>query len=249
IGKRDGGRRSSVPPGRTHAFVNTTITLAPGSVIDLAGRALQFGAAARVTIGAGSVQILAGPVSLVARARITGATGVAPSPLEIDSRAASRSKAPAARGVGSTCPARCKGGTITLNASGAITAAADIVSDGNGTEASGGVIMLTSAAGDFIVSGSLSSNGGSDAGGGFISLVAQGGKIDIVQTVDLSGGEFDGGELDLTASGNVIVRQEIAGDQCERRWALRQRRHGLHHRRWHGHATREHRRDRGRLQR
>jgi len=30
-----------------------------------------------------------------------------------------------------------------------------------------------------------------------------------VQTVDLSGGEFDGGELDLTASGNVIVRQEI----------------------------------------
>src|SRR5262249_4945272 len=157
---------------------------------------------------------------------------------------------PAARGVGSTCPARCQGGTITLNASGAITAAGDIVSDGNGTEASGGVIMLTSAAGDLILAGSLSSNGGPDAGGGFISLLgAQGGKIDIVQTVDLSGGEFDGGELDLTASGNVIVRQEIAGDQCERRWALRQRRHGLHHRRWHGHATREHRRDRGRLQR
>ena len=102
-----------------------------------------------------------------------------------------------------------QGGTITLNAGGAITAAGDIVSDGNGTEASGGVIMLTSAAGDVIVSGSLSSNGGSDAGGGFISVVAQGGKIDIAQPVDLSGGEFDGGELDLTASGDVIVRQEI----------------------------------------
>ena len=189
------------PAGQDPCVVNTTITLAPGSVIDLAGRALQLGAAARVTVGAGQVQILAGPVSLLAGARITGATGVAPSTFEIDSTGSIT-----LQGAGSTrsridMSGTVQGGTITLNAGGAITAAGDIVSDGNGTEASGGVIMLTSAAGDFIVSGSLSSNGGSDAGGGFISLVAQGGKIDIAQPVDLSGGEFDGGELDSDGVG------------------------------------------------
>src|SRR5262249_27592287 len=59
------------------------------------------------------------------------------------------------------------------------------------------------------LSGSVSSSGGSDAGGGLISVVAQGGQIDVAQLVDLSGGEFDGGELDLIASGDVIVRQDI----------------------------------------
>src|SRR4029077_16336948 len=73
------------PAGQDPCIVNTTITVTPGSVIDLAGRALQLGAAARVTVGAGQVQILAGPVPPLAGARITGATGVAPSTFEIDS--------------------------------------------------------------------------------------------------------------------------------------------------------------------
>ena len=64
--------------------VNTAITVDPGSVIDLTGRALQLDAAARVTLGAGAVQILAGSVRLLPGARITGATGSAPSSLEID---------------------------------------------------------------------------------------------------------------------------------------------------------------------
>src|SRR5262249_58617470 len=38
---------------------------------------------------------------------------------------------------------------------------------------------------------------------------AERGNADVAQPVDLSGGEFDGGELDLTASGDVIVRQAI----------------------------------------
>jgi cysteine-rich repeat protein len=198
------------PAGADPCIVNTTITLSPGSVIDLAGRALQLGAAARVTVGAGQVQILAGPVTLLAGARITGATGVAASSLEIDSTGSITLQA-----IGSTRsridlsnPVNGEG-AITLNAQGAITAAGDIVADGTGTEASGGTIMLTSSAGDCFVTGSLSSNGGSDAGGGFISVMVQGGKIDVAQPVDLSGGEFDGGEVDLIASGDVIVRQQI----------------------------------------
>src|SRR5262249_13540825 len=73
------------PAAQDPCIVNTALTLTPGSVIDLGGRALQFGPAARVTVGPGQVQILAGPVALLGGARITGATGVAPSTLEIDS--------------------------------------------------------------------------------------------------------------------------------------------------------------------
>src|SRR5262245_27440768 len=150
------------PAGSNPCIVNTTITLAPGSVIDLAGRALQLGAAARVTVGAGQVQILAGPVTLLAGARITGATGVAPSTLEIDSTGSitlqgtgsTRSRIDLSNGVNGE-------GAITLNAKGASTAAGDVVADGTGTEASGGTITLNSSAGDCFVTGSLSSNGGS----------------------------------------------------------------------------------------
>src|SRR5262249_41139623 len=198
------------PAGSDPCIVNTTISLAPGSVIDLSGRTLQLGAAARVTVGAGQVQILAGAVTLLAGARITGATGVAASTLEIDTTGSitlqaigsTRSRIDVSNSVNGE-------GALTLNAGGAINAAGDIVADGTGTEASGGNIMLTSSAGGVFLSGAVSSNGGSDAGGGLISVVAQGGKIDVGQLVDLSGGEFDGGELDLIASGDVIVRQDI----------------------------------------
>src|SRR5262245_58275320 len=57
------------PPAADPCVVNTTVTLTSGSVIDLAGRELQFGAAARVTLGAGQVKILAGSVRLLAGAR------------------------------------------------------------------------------------------------------------------------------------------------------------------------------------
>jgi cysteine-rich repeat protein len=179
-------------------------------VIDLTGRGLQLDAAARITLGAGAVQILAGSVHLLPGARITGATGAAASSLEIDttgSIALDASGSTLSRIDLSAAPVG--GGTITLKTGGAITVAGTIASNGPSTEASGGTISLTSAAGDLVVSGTLSSNGGSDGSGGFITVEADGGKIDLAQLVDISGGEFGGGELDLTASGDVIVRQGI----------------------------------------
>jgi cysteine-rich repeat protein len=198
------------PAAQDPCEINTAVTVDPGSVIDLGGRGLLLDAAARVTLGAGAVQILAGSVRLRAGARITGATGAAPSSLEIDTTGDITLEA-----IGSTLSridvsaAPNSGGTITLNAKGAITVAGLVLSDGPSTEASGGNIMLTSAAGDLIVSGILSANGGSDGSGGFISVEADGGKIDVAQTVDISAGEFGAGELDLTASRDVIVRQMI----------------------------------------
>src|SRR5262249_9414035 len=145
------------PGAQDPCVVNTAVTVDPGSVIDLTGRGLQLAAAARVTLGAGTVQILAGSVRLRPGARITGATGAAPSSIEIDTTGDIPPEA-----SGSTLSridlsaAPNSGGTITLNAAGAITVAGLVLSDGPGTEASGGNITLTSAAGDLIVSGTLS---------------------------------------------------------------------------------------------
>jgi cysteine-rich repeat protein len=198
------------PAAQDPCEVNTALTVDPGSVIDLAGRGLQLDAAARITLGAGAVQILAGSARLLPGARITGATGAAASSLEIDATGNISLEA-----SGSTLSridlsaAPNAGGAITLKAGGAITVAGNIVSDGPSTEATGGNISLTSATGDLVISGSLSANGGSDGSGGFVTVRADGGKIDLSQPVDVSGGEFGAGELDLTASGDVIVRQEI----------------------------------------
>src|SRR5262245_24126222 len=63
------------PPAADPCAVNTTLTLDPGSTIDLGGRALHFGAAARVTVGAGQVQIFAGPVRFLPGARVLGSGG------------------------------------------------------------------------------------------------------------------------------------------------------------------------------
>src|SRR5262245_33509103 len=200
------------PSAQDPCEVNTALTVDPGSVIDLGGRGLQLDAAARVTLGAGAVQILAGSVRLRAGARITGATGAAASSLEIDTTGdivLEASGSTLSRIDLSTAFNGNAGGTITLKAGGAITVAGTIASNGPNTEASGGDMVLTSAAGDLIVSGSLSAKGGSDGSGGFISVEADGGKIDVAQPVDVSGGTFDGGEFDLTASGDVIVRQAI----------------------------------------
>src|SRR5262249_51400570 len=157
------------PSAQDPCEVNTALTVDPGSVIDLTGRGLQLDAAARITLGAGAVQILAGSVHLLPGARITGATGAAASSLEIDATgniALDASGSTLSRIDLSAAPVA--GGTITLKAAGAITVAGIIASNGPSTEASGGTIALTSAAGDLVVSGTLSSNGGSDGSGGFI---------------------------------------------------------------------------------
>jgi cysteine-rich repeat protein len=188
--------------------LNTSVTLDPGSTIDLGGRALQLGAAARVVVGAGPVTIHCGNVELIAGARITGSAGAASSTLEIDSTGSIQVDA-----VGSTraridLSAAQVAGLITLNAQTSITQAGDIMAIGTNTEAGGGDIILNAATGDVVVSGALSVSGGSDADGGTITVMA-GGKVDLMQQVDISGGEIGGGELDVTAGGDAIARQQI----------------------------------------
>jgi len=196
------------PPAADPCVVNTTLTIAPGSVIDLGTRALQFGSASRVTVGAGQASISAGPVRFLPGARITGDATVGNSTLEITSSGNISLEA-----VGSTksridMSAELIAGSITLNAAGGITVAGDIISAGRDQDADGGLILLDAMAGDVTVTGALSAPGGSLAGGGSVFVMATG-NIDLGQIVDLSGGDFGGGDLEADASGNVIVRQDV----------------------------------------
>src|SRR5262245_52797875 len=148
--------------------VNTTLTIAPGSVIDLGTRALQFGSAARVTVGVGSASISAGAVRVLAGPRVTGDATVGNSRREITLTGNISVEA-----IGSTksridMSAELIAGTITLHADGGITVAGDIAAAGRDQDADGGLIMLEAAAGDVAVGGSLAAQGGSLSGGGSI---------------------------------------------------------------------------------
>src|SRR5262249_60149797 len=59
------------PAAQDPCIVNTALTLTPGSVIDLGGRALPFGPAARVTGGAGQGPRLPRARVVVSRGRDT----------------------------------------------------------------------------------------------------------------------------------------------------------------------------------
>jgi cysteine-rich repeat protein len=195
-------------PAADPCVVNTALTLTPGSVIDLGGRALQFGPAARVVVGAGDVLVKAGPVELQAGARITATTAVALTTFEMDSSDTIRLDA-----LGSTrsridLSAAALAGSLTLNAQNGITVAGDLIADGTSSEGSGGNMTLLTTTGDVLISGSLSVQGGSDADGGTIFIQAPG-KVDLSQVIDISGGDFGAGELDVTAGGDAIVRQNI----------------------------------------
>src|SRR5262245_28146099 len=197
-----------VAPAAQPLVVNTTLTLHPGSTIDLGGRALTFGAAARITVGAGTVDILAGPVRLLPGARIMGSAGFVGSTLSITSTGAISLEA-----VGDTrsridLSAVLITGSVTLQAASDVTVAGDIISDGRDDEADGGFILLDSDQGKVLVTGSLSAKGGSLSSGGSV-LVFAGTTIDLTEIVNVSGGDFGGGDVTIVGNSDVIVRKDV----------------------------------------
>src|SRR5262245_40784161 len=117
-------------PASDPCVVNSTVALTAGSIIDLGGRALDFGPPAPVAVGVGAADVVAGPVRRLAGARLTGDPGIGGSNLEIDS-----SGSIALEAIGSTksridMSATSIAGSITLNAATGITVAGDILSDG-----------------------------------------------------------------------------------------------------------------------
>jgi cysteine-rich repeat protein len=194
-------------PAADPCVVDTTLTLSPGSDIDLGGRALHFGGSARVTVGAGTVTISAGPVRLLPDARITGSSGIGGSNLEVRSTGAISMDATSRIDLSAEAIA----GGLLLQAASGITVAGDVLSIGRDDEADGGFVLLDGGAGDVVITGSLSVKGGGLSGGGSIFVMADG-DVDLAQIVNVSGGDFGGGDLDITTGGNVIVRKDVLAD-------------------------------------
>src|SRR5262245_20188436 len=195
-------------PAADPCVVNTTLTLDPGSTIDLGSRALTFGAAARITVGAGSVDIFAGSVRLLPGARITGSAGLVGSTLTITSTGTISLEALGDTRSRIDLSAVLITGSVTLQAASDVTVAGDIISDGRDDDADGGFILLDSENGKVLVTGSLSAKGGSLSSGGSV-LVFAGGPIDLTQIVNVSGGDFGGGDVTIVGDGDVIVRKDV----------------------------------------
>jgi cysteine-rich repeat protein len=188
--------------------VNATVTLTGGSVIDVGSRALHFGSAARVTLGAGLTKFVAGSVRLLPGARITGSSGSGVVSMDVVSAGSIALEANGGTLSRIDLSSNLISGLIALRAQTGITLAGNLFAEGRATEADGGVIQLLTAAGDVVVSGLSSVRGGGLAGGGLIDIDA-GGVVSLTNFVDISGGDFGGGELDVKAGGDVAVGQDI----------------------------------------
>jgi hypothetical protein len=117
------------------------------------------------------------------------------------------------------------GGTISIQAGGAVNISGDLHADKLSSLASGGSIVIV-ATGDLITtSTSAISAIGSKLGSGTIDFSA-GGRVDLGATIDVSGDE--GGSFDVDAGADAVVRR-VRGDgigrRRERRRHDRPRRH------------------------
>ena len=97
-------------------------------------------------------------------------------------------------------------GTLKLTSSaGSVTATGFLNLDHEGIPASGGSLTVN-AAGAVTLTGGVLADGGSQGGGGEIEIVA-GGNVTLTGGVDLSAGEIGGGDVDITAGGSLTLGQ------------------------------------------
>ena len=199
----------SVPPAPDPCVVNTPLTLTPGSVIDLGGRALQFGPAARVVVGAGDVVIMAGPVQLQPGARISGTGGLAITNFEIDSTGSISLEAMGSTKSRIDLSAEQIAGSVTLSAQAGITVAGDFDRRTRTPPTAAAARSSSSPRRATCWSAARSPSRAARTPTAAAIFIQAPGKVDLSQMVDISGGDFGGGELDIVAGGDAIVRQDV----------------------------------------
>ncbi len=193
-------------PAVDPCVVNTQVTLAPGSIVDLGGRALHVGGQGRLAVS-GVVTIQAGAIRMLPGARILGQGG------DFGAIVTLRSASGVTIETGGSARARIDvsaalaAGTVIVDAGGDVRIDGDVAANGTSQEGSGGVVTAH-AGGDVVVTGFLEVKGGGDADGGFITLDA-GGDVDVAQILNASGGDFGGGALELTAAGDIVTREKL----------------------------------------
>ncbi len=206
ISSQDG----NCPTGTGPCSITKVFSIPTGCSLDFGTRNVTITASGKLDIGAGSVTLLAGSVTLNGGALIEG-LGNMPSPGDHGGMITIRTTGAVSLlhtamtfGV-INVNGDIQGGTVFIDAGGSVTVAGKIIADNSSTNGSGGTITIRSG-GDVVtqLNSLVSANGSTLASGGLFDVVAAG-RVDFGDIIDLVGG--DGGLLDVTAGTDAVVRR------------------------------------------
>jgi cysteine-rich repeat protein len=102
-------------------------------------------------------------------------------------------------------------GVIDIRAAGDLTLNNFINANGNESNSDGGVIELEAGTGSLTVNDALRVEGGGSSQGGEIGLTA-GGDIRVSALLNAAGGDFDGGVVEIQSDGSVLILADIDAD-------------------------------------
>jgi hypothetical protein len=223
-------------PTANPCLVARPIAVASGAILDFGVRELRIGFGGQLDVGSGAVEILCGPFNAQApgevaiKARGPSGTGVQDGGslvLRVRGRCSDDSTRPCLEHVdclAGTCDTsgrlsllgriEAQGdtpGTLFIEASGDVILGEDIDVDSTNADNDGGERDVISHLGSVFLSGRVEATAGRNATGGIVTIRAGRGAT-IGGLVDASGGDFDGGELDVTAGGNLTVSGVVRVD-------------------------------------
>ncbi len=101
-------------------------------------------------------------------------------------------------------------GHLLIDAAGEVDILAELTLDGTTRQSDGGSVTVT-AAGDIRVHARIELRSGGAGTGGDVHLAA-GGDVHIFEPIDVRGGDFDGGIIDLAATGSILVEDDLRAD-------------------------------------
>jgi cysteine-rich repeat protein len=193
--------------------VTRTFQIGDGCTLDFGDRDVTIGGGATLDVGGGTMRLVAGSLTVAARAAIEG-RGPRAAPDDhggmISIRTTgpvtiARSNLPGVIDVSATRNA----GDIDIVAGGGVMIAGGLHADGLSSAAAGGCISVSSDADVETRAGSVvSAVGGAQSDGGDIDLSASG-SLNLAERLDVRGG--DGGEVNLSAGADIAV-QGILGN-------------------------------------
>jgi cysteine-rich repeat protein len=102
-------------------------------------------------------------------------------------------------------------GQVDIRAAGDLTLNNFINANGNDSTSDGGIIELEAGTGNLTIGDALQAEGGGGSQGGAIGLTA-GGDIRVSALLNVAGGEFDGGVVEIQSDGSVVILGDIDAD-------------------------------------
>ncbi len=223
-------------PTANPCVVTAPIEVLSGTTLDFGVRELRIAAGGQVDVGSGAVEILSGPfnaqtpgeVAIKARGpsgtggqdggslalRVRGRCSDDPSHPCLEHEDCSAGTCDTTGRLSLLGRIEAQGdtpATLFIEASGDVILGEDIDIDSTNADNDGGELDVISHLGSVFLAGRVEATAGRNATGGIVTIRA-GGRVSIGGLVDASGGDFDGGELDVTAGGDVTVSGTVRVD-------------------------------------